>query len=48
MVVVQRRHFKDTNLVIEGNVARQRITIAQAFAGPLGEGPKPGQRVVKL
>jgi uncharacterized protein (TIGR03084 family) len=42
-VVTQRRHVSDTDLVVEGPVAREWMTIAQAFAGPPGEGRRPGQ-----
>jgi uncharacterized protein (TIGR03084 family) len=37
-VVTQRRHPDDTGLVVTGLVARQWISIAQAFAGPAGPG----------
>jgi uncharacterized protein (TIGR03084 family) len=37
-VVTQRRHPDDTSLVVTGPVARQWISIAQAFAGPAGPG----------
>ena len=43
LVVTQRRHLDDTNLVIEGEQAREWMTIAQVFAGPPGEGRRPGQ-----
>ena len=43
LVVTQRRHLDDTNLVIEGELARDWMEIAQCFAGPPGEGRKPGQ-----
>lgn len=43
LVVTQRRHPSDTALVIEGPVAGAWMAIAQAFAGPPGEGRKPGQ-----
>jgi uncharacterized protein (TIGR03084 family) len=42
-VVTQRRHPCDTALVIEGEVARQWMEIAQAFAGPPGSGRAAGQ-----
>jgi uncharacterized protein (TIGR03084 family) len=42
LVVAQRRHVDDTNLITEGPVAGQWMTIAQAFAGPPGSGRKPG------
>ena len=43
LVVTQRRHPADTNLVIEGPVAEAWISIAQSFAGPAGNGREPGQ-----
>jgi uncharacterized protein (TIGR03084 family) len=43
LVVTQRRHIDDTALEIMGSFARQWMLIAQAFAGPPVEGPKPGQ-----
>jgi len=39
-VAVRRRHWQDTNLVIEGNEARRYIGIAQTYAGPPGSGRK--------
>jgi uncharacterized protein (TIGR03084 family) len=42
-VVTQRRHPADTDLLIEGEAAREWMAIAQAFAGPPGEGRRPGQ-----
>ena len=43
LVVTQRRHVDDTNLVVEGPLATDWIVIAQAFAGPPGTGREPGQ-----
>ncbi len=43
LVVVQRRHFEDTGLIISGDTARQWMAVAQAFAGPAAEGPKAGK-----
>ena len=43
LVVTQRRHPQDTGLVVEGPVASEWIGIAQAFAGPPGEGRTAGQ-----
>jgi uncharacterized protein (TIGR03084 family) len=43
LVVTQRRHVADTDLVVEGAVATDWMSIAQAFAGPPGEGRAPGQ-----
>lgn len=38
LVVAQRRNYLDTSLVIEGEVARSWMEIAQIFAGPPGPG----------
>jgi uncharacterized protein (TIGR03084 family) len=43
LVVTQRRHLSDTTLQVDGEVARQWMSIAQAFAGPPGAGRRPGQ-----
>ena len=43
LVVTQRRHPVDTDLVVEGPVAEEWISIAQSFAGPPGNGRQPGQ-----
>ena len=43
LVVTQRRHLLDTDLEVEGPVAKEWIAIAQCFAGPSGEGRQPGQ-----
>lgn len=43
LVVTQRRHVDDTSLAAEGDVAEQWLTIAQAYAGPPGQGRTPGQ-----
>ena len=42
-VVTQRRHPADTRLVVEGAAAQRWMEVAQAFAGPPGQGRKPGQ-----
>ena len=42
-VVTQRRHVADTKLEITGPAAVEWMSIAQAFAGPPGEGRQPGQ-----
>lgn len=42
-VVTRRRHVDDTALVTVGDAAREWMEIAQAFAGPPGEGRRPGQ-----
>jgi uncharacterized protein (TIGR03084 family) len=41
LVVTQRRHRDDTELVVEGPVADRWLSIAQAFAGPPGPGRAP-------
>ena len=43
LLVTQRRHRDDTAVLAEGQVAGQWLAIAQAFAGPPGEGRRPGQ-----
>ncbi len=43
LVVTQRRHPADTSLVAAGALAEEWMGIAQAFAGPPGEGRHPGQ-----
>lgn len=42
LVVTQRRHFADTNLVIRGETAEKWMSVAQCFAGPPAKGPGPG------
>lgn len=39
LVVTQRRHVDDTNLVVNGDAARDWMLLAQAFAGPATTGP---------
>ena len=41
LVVVQRRHVADTDLIINGETAQQWMSIAQVYAGPPTEGRKP-------
>jgi uncharacterized protein (TIGR03084 family) len=41
LVVTQRRHRADTDLVIEGPLAEGWMSIAQAFAGPPTDGRAP-------
>ncbi len=41
LVVTQRRHVDDTALTTEGELARNWMEIAQAFAGGATEGPAP-------
>lgn len=43
LVVTQRRHLDDTDLVVQGPLATEWMSIAQAFAGPPGPGREPGQ-----
>jgi uncharacterized protein (TIGR03084 family) len=43
LVVTQRRHVDDTSLKVDGPLAREWMSIAQAYAGPPGEGRAPGQ-----
>jgi uncharacterized protein (TIGR03084 family) len=43
LAVVQRRHINDTDLVVRGELAKDWMGIAQAFAGAPGTGRKPGQ-----
>ena len=45
LVVTQRRHVDDTSLEMDGALAREWMSIAQAYAGPPGSGRKPGQFV---
>ena len=41
LVVTQRRNVADTGLVVQGDLAEEWISIAQAFAGPPGPGRPP-------
>jgi hypothetical protein len=34
LMVIQRRHVADTNLIINGKTAQQWMSIARAYAGP--------------
>lgn len=43
LLTTQRRHRDDLALVAEGADADHWLDIAQAFAGPSGDGRKPGQ-----
>ena len=43
LVVTQRRHRDDVVLDVRGQAADEWMSIAQAFAGPPGEGRRPGQ-----
>jgi uncharacterized protein (TIGR03084 family) len=42
LLVTQRRHRDDLDIVATGDQARQWVPIAQAFAGPPGPGRQPG------
>jgi len=43
LVITQRRHRDDTDVVAEGPLADEWLAIGQAFAGPPGTGRQPGQ-----
>jgi uncharacterized protein (TIGR03084 family) len=43
LAVTQRRHLDDCNLHVEGALATQWMSIAQAFAGAPGVGREKGQ-----
>jgi uncharacterized protein (TIGR03084 family) len=43
LVVTQRRHYADTDLVITGDTAEKWMSLAQCFAGPPELGPGPGK-----
>jgi uncharacterized protein (TIGR03084 family) len=45
LAVTQRRHPDDLALTVTGPVATEWMSIAQAFAGPPGQGRKPGMPV---
>ena len=42
LVAAQRRHYLDTNLVVDGEASTAWMVNAQIFAGPPATGPKPG------
>lgn len=46
LVLTQRRHRSDTDIVVEGPTATEWISIAQSFAGPAGTGRQPGMNRV--
>jgi len=46
-VVTQTRNIADTELVVSGSNAREWMRIAQCFAGPPNDPPKPGERRVR-
>jgi hypothetical protein len=41
LVVTHRRNLADTTLEVSGEVARDWMSVAQAFAGPPGPGRPP-------
>lgn len=43
-VVTQGRNIADTNLAVTGDTAHQWMAIAQCFAGPPADPPRPGER----
>ncbi|MER7198457.1 TIGR03084 family protein [Streptomyces sp. CB01635] len=43
LAVTQRRHWLDTSLTYQGEVAEQWLAIAQCFAGPPGPGRAPSE-----
>ncbi|MBI4766223.1 MAG: TIGR03084 family protein [Deltaproteobacteria bacterium] len=43
LVVTQRRHYLDTDLVVTGDTAEKWMSVAQCFAGPPETGPGPGK-----
>ncbi|MBW2062785.1 MAG: TIGR03084 family protein [Deltaproteobacteria bacterium] len=43
LVVTQRRHYQDTDLVVIGETAEKWMSVAQCFAGPPTLGPPPGK-----
>lgn len=43
LVLTRRRHVADTALVATGPLAEEWLAIGQAFAGPPGDGRRPGQ-----
>ena len=45
LVVTQRRHVSDTALEVCGELAREWLTMAQAFAGPPTDGPSARERI---
>jgi uncharacterized protein (TIGR03084 family) len=44
LLVTQRRHHTDLALHTQGDLAREWLTVAQAFAGPPGAGREPSPR----
>ncbi|MFH1139085.1 MAG: TIGR03084 family metal-binding protein [Pseudomonadota bacterium] len=48
LVVAQRRHVDDTDLIVTGDTARDWMSKAQCYAGPPTDGPQPGAREVRI
>ena len=46
-VVTQVRNINDTNLKVEGDIAKKWMSIAQCFAGPPEDPPIKGSRYTK-
>ncbi|WOE75593.1 TIGR03084 family metal-binding protein [Alterisphingorhabdus coralli] len=47
-VVTQTRNIADTDLQVEGDIAREWMAMAQCFAGPPHDPPEPGVRKVAV
>jgi len=47
LVVTQRRHLSETDLLVRGPVAQEWMSVAQAFAGAPGPGRQPVRTIVK-
>jgi uncharacterized protein (TIGR03084 family) len=47
LIVTQRRHLSETDLLVRGQVAQEWMSVAQAFAGAPGPGRPPVRTVVK-
>ena len=45
-VVTQVRNIQDTDLEVHGKIAEEWMSIAQCFAGPPEDPPKPGKRYI--
>lgn len=46
-VVTQTRNIADTELAVSGSNAREWMSVAQCFAGPPNDPPKPGERRIR-
>lgn len=44
LLVTQRRHLQETDLMYDGDGVRHWLSMAQCFAGPPADGPPAGQR----